>query len=68
LGFKKGENMLGDPADTIVDKEKLTIEYIKSHRLVAKYRNDDESVDYINGYKDGYNNAIENLLNNIHML
>lgn len=50
-----------NPKDVTVDME----EYIKSFRLVAKFRNDDESADYIKGYKDGYNKAIENLLNNI---
>jgi hypothetical protein len=58
----KGENRMDyNPKDVTVDME----EYIKSFRLVAKFRNDDESADYIKGYKDGYNKAIENLLNNI---
>jgi hypothetical protein len=57
--------MSNDPKFTKVDMQKLTIEYIKSNALVARYRNENESFDYIRGRKDGYNKAIENLLNNI---
>lgn len=60
--------MSNDPSKTKVNMDKLMTEYIKSHRLVAKYRNDNESVDYVKGYKEGYNKAIENLLDDIHML
>lgn len=56
------------PSDMIVDTVKLMETYIKSNRLVTKFRNDNESEDYVIGYQNGYNQAIQNLLNNIKMI
>ena len=53
------------PSDMNVDTEKLLEAYIKSNRLVVKFRNNNESADYVKGYRNGYNQAIQNLLNNI---
>jgi hypothetical protein len=38
---------------------------VEGYKLVAKYRNDDETADYIKGYKTGYDKAIENILESI---
>lgn len=46
--------------DSIILNELTSI--IESWRLETRFRNDDETGDYVKGYKNGYDKAIENVL------
>jgi hypothetical protein len=41
---------------------KEVTDIIESWRLKIRFRNDNETGDYVKGYKDGYDKAIENVI------